>query len=77
LGLWEYPTRQLDIDTIIAIMVGDLQRMRLYATEKRPFQIPQEVPGEVWEANARLIRAGYKWNLVPDDPPPRPRHHPS
>ena len=66
--LWKYATPQLDTDTVISIMVGDLQRLRLYATSKRPFQITQVVPEDVWWANELLIRAGYTWNLVKDEP---------
>ena len=39
-----YPTAQLDLDTIISIMVGDLQRLRLYATDRYPFQAKRDPP---------------------------------
>ena len=51
-------------DTILNIMVGDLQRIRLYAMPPRDFQIPQEIPDEVWAAFETLVAAGYTWNLV-------------
>ncbi len=41
----------------IELMVGDLQRLRLYA--ERGFQAPTEVPGRVWEAYLGLVRAGF------------------
>jgi uncharacterized SAM-binding protein YcdF (DUF218 family) len=49
-------------DDVIAIMVGDLQRIKLYA--ERGFQIPQEIPGEVWEAYEKLVAVGYTGHLV-------------
>lgn len=49
-------------DDVISIMVGDLQRIRLYA--ERGFQIPQEIPDDVWEAYEELVEAGYDKHLV-------------
>jgi uncharacterized SAM-binding protein YcdF (DUF218 family) len=51
-------------DDIISIMVGDLQRIRLYPA--RGFQIPQEIPDEVWTAFEALVAAGYDRHLVRD-----------
>ena len=49
-------------DDVISIMVGDLQRIRLYA--HRGFQIPQEIPADVWAAYEELVRLGYDRHLV-------------
>jgi uncharacterized SAM-binding protein YcdF (DUF218 family) len=49
-------------DDIVSIMVGDLQRIRLYA--ERGFQIPQEIPDSVWSAYEALVAAGYDRHLV-------------
>jgi uncharacterized SAM-binding protein YcdF (DUF218 family) len=49
-------------DEIVCIMVGDLQRVRLYP--ERGFQIPQEIPGEVWAAYEELVAAGYDKHLI-------------
>lgn len=49
-------------DEIISIMVGDLQRIKLYP--ERGFQIPQEIPDEVWAAYEELIAAGYDKHLI-------------
>jgi hypothetical protein len=49
-------------DEVVCIMVGDLQRIRLYP--ERGFQIPQEVPGEVWAAYEELVAAGYDKHLI-------------
>lgn len=49
-------------DEVVCIMVGDLQRIRLYP--ERGFQIPQEIPGEVWAAYEELVAAGYDKHLT-------------
>src|SRR5262249_52276778 len=48
----EYPTPELPKDLVINIMVGDLQRIRLYPS--RGFQIEQEIPDDVWRAFEQL-----------------------
>jgi uncharacterized SAM-binding protein YcdF (DUF218 family) len=57
-----YSHNALSEDEVISIMVGDLQRIRVYPA--RGFQIPQEMPDAVWEAGQELIRAGYDSRLV-------------
>jgi uncharacterized SAM-binding protein YcdF (DUF218 family) len=57
-----YPTEAITRDDVIHIMVGDLQRILLYA--ERGWQIPQDVPAEVREAYAGLVEAGYTRRLV-------------
>lgn len=49
-------------DEVVCIMVGDLQRVRLYP--ERGFQIPQEIPDEVWAAYEALAAAGYDKHLI-------------
>lgn len=57
----EYPNEENPRDLVINIMVGDMVRIREYPA--LGFQIPQEIPDEVWEANQRLILAGYDGHL--------------
>lgn len=57
-----YSNKALSSDDVVAIMVGDLQRIRVYA--ERGFQIPQDVPDDVWQAFEELVRAGYSKYLV-------------
>jgi len=68
LSLDEYLGRSshdsLSSDDVIGIMVGDLQRIRLYAG--RGFQIHQEIPDDVWRAYEDLVEAGYDKYLVKD-----------
>jgi uncharacterized SAM-binding protein YcdF (DUF218 family) len=59
-----YPTDEIPLQKVIHVMVGDLQRIRLYPA--RGFQIEQEIPGPVWDAFERLVALGYTGNLIPD-----------
>ena len=58
----EYPTPEIPRDLVINILVGDVQRMRLYAD--RGFQVPQEIPAGVWGAWEELVARGYTGHLV-------------
>jgi uncharacterized SAM-binding protein YcdF (DUF218 family) len=60
--LAQYSNRTLSAADVVSIMVGDLQRIKLYPA--RGFQIAQEIPDEVWEAFERLVRAGYDKYLI-------------
>lgn len=46
----------------VSVIVGDFQRMDLYA--KKGFQLPQEIPGEAWEAFRKLVAMGYDKQLA-------------
>jgi uncharacterized SAM-binding protein YcdF (DUF218 family) len=58
----EYPIGDLTMDRVIQIMVGDLQRIKLYA--EKNFQIEQDIPQKVWKAYEQLVKAGYDEQLV-------------
>lgn len=58
----EYPTEELPRDLVINIMVGDLQRIRIYPG--RGFQIEQEIPDDVWQAFEKLVKLGYDKHLI-------------
>ena len=60
--LAEYSNRSLTASDVVSIMVGDLQRIKLYPA--RGFQIPQEIPAEVWHAYEQLVHAGYDKYLI-------------
>ena len=47
---------------VIEVMVGDLQRMDVYA--RKGYQIPQDIPVEVWDAFHALVEMGYTGELV-------------
>jgi uncharacterized SAM-binding protein YcdF (DUF218 family) len=60
--LERYSNDALSIQEVVSIMVGDLQRIKLYA--EKGFQIPQEIPEDVWNAFEVLVAAGYDTRLV-------------
>ena len=48
--------------TVIDVMVGDFQRMDVYA--KKGYQIPQDIPEEALSAFRKLVELGYTSELV-------------
>ena len=57
-----YASRELSRDEVISILVGDLQRIKLYP--EKGFQIYQEIPHDVWAAYEELVQAGYNQRLI-------------
>ena len=57
-----YSNPDFTMDDVVSIMVGDLQRISVYAA--KGFQIEQEIPREVWSAFEQLVAAGYDGHLV-------------
>lgn len=57
-----YPTSDLTRDEVINIMVGDLQRIKIYPD--KGFQIPMNIPEDVWNAYKQLVAAGYNKHIV-------------
>ena len=55
-------TTPKDKNDSIATMVGDLQRIKVYA--KKGFQIPQEIPDDVWQAYEKLTKFGFDKCLI-------------
>jgi uncharacterized SAM-binding protein YcdF (DUF218 family) len=60
--LSNYSNRALSSADVVSIMVGDLQRIRLYPA--RGFQIEQEIPEETLAAYDELVAAGFTKFLV-------------
>lgn len=60
--LSKYSNETLSPDDVVSIMVGDLQRIRLYPA--KGFQIEQDIPAGVWAAFEELVAAGYDRHLV-------------
>jgi uncharacterized SAM-binding protein YcdF (DUF218 family) len=60
--LSRYSNETLSPDDVISIMVGDLQRLRVYPA--KGFQIEQEIPAEVWDAYEQLVEAGFDKYLI-------------
>jgi uncharacterized SAM-binding protein YcdF (DUF218 family) len=62
IALEDYPTPEAPLEAVIHIMVGDLQRIRIYA--EKGFQIHQDIPEEVWTAYERLVALGFDKQLI-------------
>lgn len=59
-----YPNQEISVDKVINIMVGDLQRIKIYA--EKGFQIEQEIPDDIRQAYQELVKAGYDKHLLSD-----------
>jgi uncharacterized SAM-binding protein YcdF (DUF218 family) len=60
--LEQYTNPELSSDDVVSIMVGDLQRIKVYPA--KGYQIQQEIPDDVWSAYEQLVEAGYDRHLV-------------
>jgi uncharacterized SAM-binding protein YcdF (DUF218 family) len=58
----QYTHSSLTADDVIAIMLGDLQRIRFYP--ELGYQIAQEIPDDVWKTFEQLVEAGYDKYLI-------------
>lgn len=66
LGFDDYTSGSIAPDDVVHIMVGDLQRLWLYA--EKGWSSPQPVPPAVREAYEGLVAAGYTRRLVGGKP---------
>jgi uncharacterized SAM-binding protein YcdF (DUF218 family) len=62
MALEEYFTADLEPEKVVNIMMGDLQRLRIYG--KRKWSAPQELPQEVATAYHRLVELGFTRHLL-------------
>lgn len=62
LSFSDYLKRQEDPEQFISVMVGDLQRIKLYA--EKGFQIQDKIPEEVWYSFETLAQAGFDQYLI-------------
>lgn len=58
----DYANDEIPMERVINIMVGDLQRIKLYP--EKGFQIYQHIPDEVWNAFEELVKAGFDKHLM-------------
>ncbi len=58
----EYPTADAPIEQEIHLMVGDLQRLSVYA--EKGYQVPVSVPDAVLAAYNRLVAAGFDSQVI-------------
>jgi hypothetical protein len=57
-----YTNGSLSAADVVGIMVGDLQRIKIYPAHG--WQIAQDIPDDVWNAFEELVRAGYTKYLI-------------
>lgn len=61
----EYPDEGVPVERMIELMVGDLQRIKVYA--ESGFQISQEIPDHVWQSYEELSSRGFdKYVIKPE-----------
>ena len=60
----DYPNNEISKEKVINVMVGDLQRIKVYP--ERGFQIFQEIPSDVWAAYEKLVEYGFTDHLIKD-----------
>jgi uncharacterized SAM-binding protein YcdF (DUF218 family) len=65
IGFDAYPTGEIRKDDVIDIMVGDLQRLLVYA--RKGWSAPQDVPLDVMEAYEQLVAAGYTRRMIREE----------
>ena len=58
----EYPTADAPLEQEIQLMVGDLQRLTVYA--EKGYQVPVSVPDAVLAAYNRLVAAGFDSQVI-------------
>ena len=58
----DYATADIPLERVIHIMVGDLQRIKVYG--EVGYQVPQHIPDAVWQAYERLVELGYDSQLI-------------
>ncbi|HEX7555878.1 MAG TPA: YdcF family protein, partial [Leptolinea sp.] len=64
----DYPFPGFSMEELINVLVGDFQRIHLYA--ERGWQAPQIIPRVVWDAYYLLISESYTKQLADPDSPP-------
>ena len=57
-----YAADDIPLEKVIHIMVGDLQRIKLYP--EKGFQIYQAIPAEVWKAYEQLVSLGFTAHMI-------------
>ncbi|AKQ44733.1 hypothetical protein TH63_02400 [Rufibacter radiotolerans] len=65
LSLVNYCNEEIPMEQVIHIMLGDLQRIKLYPA--LGFQAYQEIPADVWDAFEQLKQKGFTDHLLPEE----------
>ncbi len=53
----DYPNQEVSFERMMQLMVGDLQRIKIYA--EKGFQIQQHIPSDVWKSYEFLVKRGF------------------
>ncbi|MGF1687931.1 YdcF family protein [Photobacterium japonica] len=61
-----YPNELLSYSDVINVMLGDLQRIKVYPSYG--FAIEQAIPEDVWQAFEALVALGFHEHLLLDEP---------
>jgi len=61
----EYGSEEAPQEELIHTIVGDLQRIKVYA--RRGWQIAQHIPDEVWQAYEALLTLGYDKYMIAEN----------
>jgi uncharacterized SAM-binding protein YcdF (DUF218 family) len=62
ISFMDYPNEEFSFGKVINIMVGDLQRIKIYP--EKGFQVYQEIPADVWDAFEQLVALGFDKHLA-------------
>ena len=62
IGFDEYPNETLSYSDVINVMLGDLQRIKVYPSYG--YSVEQDIPDEVWQAYKKLVELGFKEHLL-------------
>lgn len=65
IDMLDYPNRDILMEEMLHIMVGDFQRIMIYP--KKGFQVEQPIPGFVITAYHYLVKEGYNHHLVQEN----------
>ncbi len=65
-GYTNYPTPQTPAEELVHFLVGDLQRLDVYA--RRGWSAHVDIPSDVWRAYHALVARGFTAHLVDDAP---------
>ncbi len=62
INFMDYPNQDVSMEEVISIMLGDLQRIKIYP--EKGFQTYQPIPDDVWEAYEKLVAQGFTSHLI-------------
>jgi len=62
IDMLDYPNRDISMENMLHIMVGDFQRILVYP--QKGFQVEQPIPSLVMAAYLYLVKEGYIHHLL-------------